>query len=89
MLKGDPQPVHSWTGPRPGAPRDDLGCCGLQDAVPPPAPGAVREVGIDGFAIRRGHHYATPVIDMGTHRPVDVLPDRTSETTCQRHVVCA
>jgi transposase len=49
-------------------------------AVPEPAAGLVRVLGIDDFSLRKGQAYATLLVDMETGRPVDVLPDREQAT---------
>ena len=51
----------------------------LLRAVPEPQPDTVEAVGIDEFALRRGHVYATVLLNMHTRRPVDVLPGRGAD----------
>jgi transposase len=67
----------------------------LIPAAPDPAGGTVLVLGVDDFALRRGHVYATILIDAGTGERVDVLAGRTAdvvETWLREHpgaeVVC-
>ena len=47
---------------------------------PTPSQDPVRVVGVDDWAKRKRKSYGTILVDLERHRPVDLLPDRTSAT---------
>jgi transposase len=50
-------------------------------ALPTEPVGEVTQMGIDDFSFRRGRKFGTIIVDLQTHKMLDVLPDRTTETS--------
>jgi len=50
-------------------------------ALPAAPVGQVTQMGIDDFSFRCGRKFGTIVVDLQTHKVLDVLPDRTTDTS--------
>ena len=61
-----------------GSAQNNLSVSGTVFALPLPKPDAPRVIGVNDFAFKRGHAYGTVIVNLETHRVLDLLPDRSS-----------
>jgi transposase len=62
-----------------GAPASRHALIRLVRAMPDPGAGQVTVLGVDDVAIRKGHHYATVLVDMATRDVIDLVPGRDGD----------
>jgi hypothetical protein len=52
-------------------------------ALPTEPVGQAPHIGIDDFSFRRGRKFGTIIVDLRTHQMLDVLPDRSADTSAK------